>query len=82
MQKLADAHDTDVGISLPWLLSRCAAAPHAGAAPTGAVAGLPPAGDSAPDRGGADDGDRLHPAAAPISRMDAQASASHGWPVM
>lgn len=47
MQKPADAHDTDVGISLPWLLSRCAAAPQAGAAPFGAVAGLPPAGESA-----------------------------------
>jgi hypothetical protein len=41
IQKRADAHDTDVGISLPWLLSRCAAAPQAGAAPDGAVAGLP-----------------------------------------
>jgi len=82
MQKLADAHDTDVGISLPWLLSRCAAAPHASAAPDGEVASLPPTGESAPRWGAADDDDPLQPVAAPISRTDAQANASHSRPVM
>jgi hypothetical protein len=80
MQKLAEAHDTDVGISLPWLLSRCAAAPHAGAAPDGEVAGLPPAGEPTPGWGGADE--PLHPVAAPISSTDAHANAGHSRPVM
>lgn len=38
------------------------------------MAGLPPAGERAPDSAGADD-DPLHPVAAPISRMTTQASA-------
>ena len=75
MQKLADGHDTDVGSSLPWLWSRCVAAPHARAAPDCEVAGLPPAGELAPGSGGAED-DPLHPVAAPISRMDTQANAN------
>ena len=73
MQKLADGQDTDVGSSPPWLLPRCVAAPQAGAAPCG-VAGWPPAGERAPDSGGADD-DPLHPVAAPVSRMTTQANA-------
>src|SRR5215470_9780187 len=75
MQKLADGHDTDVTSSLPWLWSRCLAAPHAGAALDCEVAGWPPAGELAPGPGGADD-DRVHPVATPISRMDTQANAS------
>jgi hypothetical protein len=74
MQKLADGHDTDVTSSPPWLWSRCVAGPHAGAAPDCEVAGWPPAGELAPGSGGADD-DPLHPVAAPISRIDTQASA-------
>lgn len=81
MQKLADAHDTDVGISLPWLLSRWAAAPQAGPAPECEVAGWLPAEEPAPCPAGAGD-DRLHPVAAAISRTDTQANASHSRPVM
>ena len=80
MQKLAEAHDTDVGISLPRLLSRRAAAPQAGAAPDREVTGWPPAGEPAPGSGGAGD-DPLHPVAAPISRTDTHANASHSRPV-
>ena len=75
MQKLADGHDTDVLSSLPWLWSRCVAAPHAGAALDPEVAGWPPAWELAPGSGGADD-DPLHPVAAPISRTDTQTNAS------
>ena len=76
MQKLADGHDTDVLSSLPWLWSRCLAAPHAGAElDCEVVAGWPPARELAPGPGGADD-DPVHPVAAPISRMDTQANAS------
>jgi hypothetical protein len=74
MQKLADGQDTAVGSSPPWLWSRCVAAPHAGAAPDCGVAGRPPAGEPAPDSGGVDD--PVHPVAAPVSSMNAQASAS------
>jgi hypothetical protein len=42
---------------------------------------LPPAGEPAPDSGGADD-DPLHPVAAPISRMNTQADARPSRPVM
>jgi hypothetical protein len=80
MQKLADGHDTDVGSSPPWLWSRCVAAPQAGRALDREVAGWPPAEESAPDPDGADD-DPLHPVAALISRMDAQANASPSRPV-
>ena len=81
MQKLAEAHDTDVGISLARLLSRCAAAPQAGAAPDREVAGWPPAEEPDPCPAGAGD-DRLHPVAAPASRTNTQANASHSRPVM
>ena len=67
MQKLADGHDTEVTSSLAWLWSRCVAAPHTG--------------ELAPGLGGADDGP-LQPVAAPISRTDTQANASHSRPVM
>lgn len=79
MQKLADGQDTDVGSSLPWLWSRCVAAPHAGAA-LDCGACWPPAGELAPGSGGADD--LLHPVAAPISRMNTQANASPSRLVM
>jgi hypothetical protein len=65
MQKLADGHDTDVTSSGAWLWSRCVAAPQAVA---------PPECEVAAGLGGADD--PLHPVAAPISRMAAQANAS------
>jgi hypothetical protein len=81
MQKRADGHDTDVGFSLPWLCSRCVAAPHRAAALDCAVAGWAPAGDSVPGSGGADE-DPLHPVAAPMSRMDTQANASRIRPAM
>jgi hypothetical protein len=74
MQKLADGQDTDAGSSPPWLWSRWVAAPHAGAALDCGVAGWPPAGELAPGSGGAGD-DLLHPVAAPMSRMNAQANA-------
>src|SRR6266567_6862924 len=80
MQKRADGHDTDVG-SWPRLWARCVAAPHPGAALDCEVAAWPAAGESALGSGGAED-DPVHPVAAPISRMDAQASASHSRPVM
>src|SRR5271169_3437680 len=67
MQKLADGQDTDVGSSMAWLWSRCVAAPQADAAPDGAVAVWPPAGELAPGPGGADE--PLHPVATPVSRM-------------
>jgi hypothetical protein len=76
MQKLADGHDTEVTSSLPWLWSRCIAAPQAGAV----LDGEAPAGERAPDPGGADD-DPLHPVAAPMSRMDTQPEASRRRPV-
>jgi hypothetical protein len=80
MQKRADGHDTEVGFSAAWLRSMCAAAPQAGAAPAREGAGWPPAGELAPGPGAADD--PLHPVAAPMSRMDRQANASRGRPVM
>ena len=81
MQKLAEAHDTDVGISLPWLWSRCAAVPQAGAAPDCEVAAWPLAAEPDPGSRGAGD-DPLQPVAAPVSRTDTQANASHSRPVM
>src|SRR5215469_8368885 len=81
MQKLADGHDTRVGTSTPWLRSRCAAAPHVGAARDCEVADWPPVWELAAGSGGADD-DPSHPVAAPASRMDTQADASHSRPVM
>ena len=81
MQNLVDGHDTDVGSSPPWLWSRCVAAPQAGTAVDCEVAGWPPAGETAPDSGGADD-DPVHPVAAPISRMDTHANASPSRTVM
>ena len=80
MQKLADGHDTEVGSSPPRLWSRCVAVPHAGAALDCEVAGWPPAGELARGSGRADD--PLHPVAAPTSRMDTQANASRGRPVL
>ena len=80
MQKLADGHDTDAGSSPAWLWERCAAAPQAGVAPDREVAGWPPAGEVAPGLGGADD--PLHPVAAPMSRTDTKANASHSRPDM
>ena len=55
MQNLADGHDTDVGSSPPWLWSRCVAAPQADTVLDCEVAGWPPAGETAPGLGGADD---------------------------
>jgi hypothetical protein len=81
MQKLADGHDTDVGSSVPWLLPRCVAAPHVGAALDWGVAGWRPAEEPVPDPGGADD-DPVHPVAAPISRMDTHANASLSRPAL
>jgi hypothetical protein len=80
MQKLADGHDTEVTSSLAWLWSWWVAAPQAGAAPDGAVAGRAPAGVLAPGPGGAD-GDPLHAVAALMSRMDTQPEASRSRPV-
>src|SRR6266480_7567622 len=76
MQKLTVGHDTDVVSSPSWVWSRCVAAPHVGAARDCEVADWPPAWELAPGSGGADDGPS-HPVAAPASRMDTQADASH-----
>jgi len=80
MQKLADGHDTDVRSDPPRVEPRRVRAPHVGAAPDCAVAGWPAAGEPAPGLGGAED-DPVHPVTAPMSRMDAQASAGHSRPV-
>jgi hypothetical protein len=80
MQKLADGHDTAVGSSMPRPWSRFVAAPGAGAAlDCEVVAGWPPTGEPALDRGV--DDVPLHPLAAPMRRTDTQANASLSLPL-
>ena len=81
MQKLTDGQDTEVVSSLAWLESRWVAAPQAGPAPDGAVAGGPLAGELALGPRGAGD-DPVHPATALVSAMTMQASASPGRPLV